>query len=114
MRTAAAALLVVVMGLEILIVASQTSADTIASRHPRASSQGLCRLCRGRPRKCTCYVYKEVNGKYRCSYNDKTPCEPGAEEARQQQQARLPKYKVLANATEYFSKPAEVICGKAL
>ena len=51
-----------------------------------------------------------MNGKYRCSYNDKTPCEPGAEEARQQQQARLPKYKaeLSTNLREVSQEPEKV------
>jgi len=88
--------------------------EALISRVSREISPGLCRLCRGKPRKCTCYIYKRINGRTRCSYNDRVPCdneEKGTE--KEEDQNRLPKYKRVNN-TEYFSKNVQEICGKTM
>lgn len=86
-------------------------------RRENSPKPKTCRLCRGRPRKCTCYLWKEINGKKRCSYNDKVGCDSGKEDVPKEnikEESRFPKYKVTKTAPEYFNTSLEQICGKSL
>jgi len=63
------------------------------------ASPRTCRVCRGKPRVCTCYLYKKVNGVRRCSYQDKESCEA----------KEVPP----APAPDYANKTALALCGDA-
>jgi len=58
---------------EVNLESYKTQTLTRLARSPSAVS--MCRVCRGKPRKCKCYKYKKVGSRYKCSYSQKVDCD---------------------------------------
>jgi len=68
------------------------------------SSPAVCKLCRGKPRKCKCYKYIKIGVKSKCAYNERTPCDSTETEKHD-----APAFK--KNDLSYINKTLEEICG---